>query len=91
MFAGHDGPRGQLLPRPREGAPVAIGYATVAPERYALIQVDAARAGDLAEVTDEQVEMLRAQMQQVRGVADAEAYLASLREGFVIEIGADWR
>lgn len=79
------------LPRPREGAPVAIGYATVAPERYALIQVDAARDGDLADVTDEQVEMLRAQMQQVRGVADAEAYLASLREGFVIEIGADWR
>jgi hypothetical protein len=35
--------------------------------------------------------MLRTQMQQVRGMADAEAYLASLREGFEIEIGADWR
>ncbi len=79
------------LPRPLEGAPAAAGYATVAPERYALIVVDAARDGDLAEVTDEQVEQLRTQMQQVRGVADAEAYLATLREGFTIEIGADWR
>lgn len=75
-------------PAPAEGA-VSAGQAVLADGGVAVFVVRAATPGNVAEASPEEREQLRAQLTQIAGFGDGEAYVSALRQRMRVTVAED--
>jgi peptidyl-prolyl cis-trans isomerase D len=81
---------GFRLPRPAQGKAPQVAIASLAAERYALVETTAVVDGDPATLDAATRGMLRQRFaQQLRGALDARVYLDALRSEFPVKVAAD--
>jgi peptidyl-prolyl cis-trans isomerase D len=76
------------VPAPGEGA-VTAGHAALADGGVAVFVVRSVTPGNVAQATPEEREQLRAQLSQVAGFGDGQAYVSALRQRMRVTVAED--
>lgn len=71
------------------GQPADVGLAALSGGRFALVVVTAVTPGDLSMLTPDVRSQIKAQLAQLRGVAERDAFVRSLRGQFEITVAED--
>lgn len=80
---------GFRLPRPVSGKPPQIAIASLAPDRYALVETTSVTDGDPAKMDPAQRSMLRQRFAQMRAALEERTFIDALRKEFPVQIAED--
>ncbi len=80
---------GFRLPRPVQGQPLQVAIASLAPDRYALVEATSVTDGDPAKMDPAQRSMLRQRFAQMRAALEERTFIDALRNEFPVQIAED--